>query len=92
MDISGPLPFSIPAQAAKAYGVRRPVQPSPPANAAPPTRVDARLIAGTVRVPADPSNAPTLSPQSAFAMYTRAADRIEIATKVALGASIDTRA
>lgn len=51
-----------------------------------------QLTAGTVSVPADPGLAPDATPQGAFAMYNRAADRVEVATKVAIGTAIDTRA
>lgn len=58
-----------------------------------PERADAldRLVAGSVRVAADPDAAP-LPAATGFALYTRAADRIEAAVRVTLGQRIDARA
>ncbi|MBL9148013.1 MAG: hypothetical protein JNM94_04900 [Phycisphaerae bacterium] len=93
------MPLNLGA-AARAYGVARPapVRPSAAPNQTPdaPTSGTAPktvngLVAGAVRVPADPANAPATTPQAAFAMYTRAADRIEAAVQVAVGRTIDVR-
>lgn len=63
-------------------------------------RLDA-MVSGTVESPigrgegfdAPPAAATTRAPGSdRFQMYTRAADRIEVSTKIALGTQIDTRA
>lgn len=88
-----PLNFGA---AARAYGVARPAPIRPAASPetatspAAPKAVNG-LVAGAVRVPADPANAPATTPQAAFAMYTRAADRIEAAVQVAVGRTIDVR-
>lgn len=98
MDVRGPIPFHATAQAARAYGVRpkaaalQPAVAQQPAAPAMPAATPSanRLVAARVSVSADPSNAPAAKPSAgAFAMYTRAADRIEVATSVALGQSID---
>lgn len=53
------------------------------------------LVAGRVAKSADPLaplDQPTSAPvaaRSAFALYTRAADRVEVATAVAIGRTID---
>jgi hypothetical protein len=57
----------------------------------------ARLVAGRVAVPADPALASNADPAAlssggAFAMYTRSADRVEVATRVAIGQQVDRRA
>jgi hypothetical protein len=43
---------------------------------------------GFAEPPARPANAPA---RSAYAMYTRAADRVEVATSIAVGRSLDAR-
>lgn len=105
MDVRGPIPFHASVQAARAYGIPQAARPAAAAPAAAPVsatpvtatpapavRAD-RLVAGRVSVSADPSQAPAAKPAAGtFAMYTRAADRIEIATSVALGQSIDRTA
>ncbi len=89
MEIRGPLPFHV----AKAYGAVAP--PATPVSSAKLSAASAqRLVAGTVSVPADPalaSNAPHATARSAdsFPLYTRAADRVEVATAVALGRNVD---
>ena len=95
MDVRGPIPMQVPQRIAKAYAVAKPGAARPvadPASGPGP----ARLVAGSVQVPADPalaSNAasPAASPTS-DAMYTRAADRIEVATSIELGRHLDQRA
>ena len=98
MEIRGPLPFHV----AKAYGVVKPPFATVAHAAASGSGVGGatRLVAGTVSVPADPSLASNAADSSApvgprqadaFPMYSRAADRIEVATAVALGRNLDMR-
>ena len=83
MHVGGPIPIS--SHVARAYGMQRPATPS------------TRLVAGTVSVAPNHDAAPAPTTQrvaeaAAMAMYTRAADRVEAATGVALGRVIDARA
>ncbi len=98
MEIRGPLPFHV----AKAYGVVKTPAAAVAHGAASggASGGATRLVAGTVSVPADPSLASntvqgTASSGSrqtdAFPMYSRAADRVEVATAVALGRNLDMR-
>lgn len=96
MEIRGPLPFRI----ANAYGVK-PAAVPPVAAAEPSTRI-VNLIAGRVALPADPalasaSAAPAgeafdQTTRQTFQMYTRAADRVDVATRIAVGRTVDTTA
>lgn len=66
-------------------------------TATPPAARADRLVAGRVSVNADPSLAPTQAPSAttaggSFALYNRAADRIEVATSVAIGRTVDRQA
>ncbi|MHC5114155.1 MAG: hypothetical protein ACYTGP_06980 [Planctomycetota bacterium] len=99
MQISGSLPMHI----ARAYGVTPQVRPAAPlAPAAPATPATPaadssklnQLVAGTVNVNASPPTTPTVAAGAAdgpYQLYTRAADRIEAATAVQIGRSIDVR-
>lgn len=87
MEIRGPLPFHV----ARAYGVAP--KPAPPQVA---SAVNPALVAARIAAPTDPdlgsiSPSATGAIPSSFAMYTRAADRVDVATQVALGRSIDAR-
>jgi hypothetical protein len=88
VEIRGPLPFRI----ANAYGVKP--RAAPPASAAEPSQRLAHLVAGRVALPANPALASTAAGPAgdAFQMYTRAADRVDVATRLALGRSLDTTA
>lgn len=97
MELRGPIPFS----AAAAYGL--PARPAPAASE-PAARTNATgktttprpldfLVAGTVRSDVNcgvgfdgdaVSNAP-----ASMAMYSRTAERLEAATRVALGKTLD---
>lgn len=101
MDASGPIPF-LAAHAARLYGGARPARPAvnPTATQGVTPAATARpganpLVAGKVAKPADPLaplDQPAATPTataSAFALYTRAADRVEVATAVAIGRTID---
>jgi hypothetical protein len=88
VEIRGPLPFRI----ANAYGVTPPSSPKAPATE--PAQRITQLVAGRVALPADPalaSSAPAAGGES-FPMYTRAADRVDVATRIAVGRTVDTTA
>jgi hypothetical protein len=95
--------MQVPQRIAKAYALAKPGATRPaadPANGSP--LGAARLVAGSVPVPADPALASNVgrasdggagqSTPTTYAMYTRAADRIEVATSIELGRHLDRRA
>jgi hypothetical protein len=103
MRIDGSIPIHI----ARAYGVQpqraaTPVQPSEPTTPAQRVRETSgaelseklqQLIGAKVPGPVDFAAASTpTSPAGAYQLYDRAADRIEAATGVHLGRSIDLSA
>ncbi len=102
MRISGSIPINV----ARAYGIAptKAAQPATPAQpvqqARPVDQVDSnrpsenvqRLIAGQAPGPVDFASASTpTSHAGAYQLYNRAADRIEAATGVNLGRSIDLK-
>ncbi len=84
MDVRGPLSI----QTARAYGVAKPAAP----RAVSPAAGANRLVAGTVSVPADPALGSAPAAGESFAMYSRSADRVDVAVRVALGRVVDTKA
>jgi hypothetical protein len=97
VDVRGPIPFHV----GKAYGIARPGAIAKPAAAAQPGM--ARLVSGAVSVAAEPEAVPSARMESpagsasvaaggAFPLYTRAADRIEVATSIAIGRTVDRTA
>ena len=86
MEIRGPLSI----QTARAYGVAKAGVASK--AAASPSAGANRLVAGTVSVPADPALGSSPAADGAFALYSRSADRVDVAVRVALGRTIDTQA
>ncbi|MFM2164521.1 MAG: hypothetical protein RL325_958 [Planctomycetota bacterium] len=95
-------PRIIPFHAAAAYGIK-PKQPAPRAGApiAPPVahKQDGRsplpgLVSGKVDSPVSRGQGfeTPLAPSGSLQMYTRAADRVEVATAARLGRILDTRA
>ena len=98
MDItSDPIPFSFPTAAAQAYGLRG---QQPPTSAASEPAAQARgqrpravdqLVGGTVQSDVNrgvgfDGDAPA---PASMAMYSRTAERLEAATRVALGQQLD---
>ena len=103
MDGTGPIPFHA-AQAARLYGGRPSGASSKPQITVPNGPAAGKpnpLVAGRVQAtagPLAPLDQVTLSTANtggagttpnSFAMYTRAADRVEVATAVAIGRTID---
>ncbi|MFM1804990.1 MAG: hypothetical protein RL136_1869 [Planctomycetota bacterium] len=99
MDSLRPIPFRTAAAAsaaAAAYGIKpKPAAPRPPVDAR--SGAD-RLVAARVDAPIDgrrgfdtPAPART-TPVGNLQMYTRAADRMEVATAVQVGRILDTKA
>ncbi len=102
MDSTRPIPF----QAAVAYGMKpgaqvRPASPRASASIQPPvatTSAAAKLVSGKVDSPVsrgqgfDAPRAPMPNASGALQMYSRAADRVEVATAAQLGRILDTRA
>lgn len=106
MDSLRPIPFRTAAAAsaaAAAYGIKaKPIAPPPPVDA-PRPRADARsgadrLVAARVDAPIDGRGGfdapkPSRTAHSGnLQMYTRAADRMEVATAVQVGRVLDTKA
>ncbi|MEY4119328.1 MAG: hypothetical protein RLZZ116_2656 [Planctomycetota bacterium] len=102
MDSTRPIPF----QAAVAYGLktgaqlRRANQPAGATIQPPITKASAaaKLVSGKVDSPVsrgqgfDAPRAPMPNSSGALQMYSRAADRVEVATAAHLGRILDTRA
>jgi len=102
MDSTRPIPF----QAAVAYGMKpgaqlRPANPRASATIRPPVATvsgAAKLVSGKVDSPVsrgqgfDAPRAPMPNASGALQMYSRAADRVEVATAAHLGRILDTRA
>jgi hypothetical protein len=88
MQIQNALPLHI----ARAYGLGGPARPAvtPPSPPAPssPTK---SLVGGTVRQPVEFDSGTSASAPNALSLYTRAADRMEVAVAVQVGRSIDVR-
>jgi hypothetical protein len=87
MQVGGPLPINI----ARAYNLPRNAgQVGPVAQPAPAKGIDT-LVAGKTNQPMsfDASPAKPISGGATLQLYTRAADRIEAATGIAIGKSLD---
>ena len=105
MRINGSIPFHVARAygAQKPQAARPAANPAPPPSSAAARPADAfqpagaaqsptiqSLIAGQVQRPID--FMPNVAPQSeSLQLYTRAADRIEAATAVQIGRSLDVR-
>ena len=92
------IPPTAIGRAARAYGVRlqhpavKQVQPVQEAAKASRIKRGAdQLIAGNVRESAEfePTNASPAKIKNVLQMYSRAADKIEVATQVSIGRSLD---
>jgi|TARA_B100001964_G_scaffold118892_1_gene132326 hypothetical protein len=83
MQIEGPIPFSV----AQAYGMQRATQVTKAVVAQPVQQIIAGQVAGKVQFDGvDVSNAQPLQ------LYTRTADCIEAATRIATGQQLDIQA
>ncbi|MBC8201284.1 MAG: hypothetical protein H8E86_04490 [Planctomycetes bacterium] len=83
MNIEGPIPFSV----AQAYGAHRATQVAKAAVASPVQQLVAGQVSGKVTFDGiDVSNVQPLQ------LYTRSADRIEAATRIATGQHLDIQA
>ncbi len=83
------IPGSLPLHVARAYGA-----PSPAAQSSlkftPPAA--SPLVASRVSAPLDLDRASIPASTGAFSLYTRAADKIEVATALVAGRNIDLTA
>ena len=89
---AGPIKSSASATPVKAFAPPSPLDQTP-GDVEPPGRSIDRLVAGQVRQSVDFDLTSTLANPagSALPLYTRAADKIEAATGVLLGRSLDIR-
>jgi len=83
MQIEGPIPFSV----SQAYGAQRAAQVAKPVAAAPVQQLVAATVPGKVMF--DGIDVSTVQP---LQLYTRSADRIEAATRIATGQHLDIHA
>jgi hypothetical protein len=83
MQVEGPIPFSV----AQAYGAPKATDVAAPTLAQPVQQIVAGQVAGKVQFEGlDISTAQPLQ------LYTRTADRIEAATRIAIGQHLDIQA
>lgn len=83
MQIEGPIPFSV----AQAYGAQKTTHVAKAVTAQPVQQIVAGQVAGKVQFDGlDVSSAQPLQ------LYTRTADRIETATRIATGQHLDIQA
>lgn len=83
MEINGPIPFT----ATQAYGIKPTTQPVPITDVSPVQNLVAAQVPGKVSF-----DGIAVSDMQPLQLYARTADRIEAATRLAIGRNLDIQA